>query len=132
MVPKVSDDFNGIPNDIVNVEGESGLKLIRFEKEDLEKSSEAADWQIAIGVTETIASVFNIIPALGGYVTPIGVGATVTWGGSNLGSAASAVARECKLIPITYPFNLLKPAKKVYLPMPCKNEFFRLMLPVSK
>ncbi|WP_051983541.1 Tc toxin subunit A-related protein [Pseudobacteroides cellulosolvens] len=93
MVPKVSDDFNGIPNDIVNVEGESGLKLIRFEKEDLEKSSEAADWQIAIGVTETIASVFNIIPALGGYVTPIGVGATVTWGGSNLGSAASAVAR---------------------------------------
>ncbi|MEB3103555.1 neuraminidase-like domain-containing protein [Ferviditalea candida] len=93
LVPKVTADFNGIPNEIVTVDGDSGLKLIPFEKEDMDKASEAANWQEAIGATETIASIFNIIPSLGGYVTPIGVGATATWGGSNLGSAASAVAR---------------------------------------
>ena len=59
----------------------------------MDKANAAADWQIGIGATETLAGILNIIPSLGGYVTPIGVGATATWGGSNLGSAASAVAR---------------------------------------
>ncbi|PRT40155.1 Tc toxin subunit A-related protein [Bacillus wiedmannii] len=93
LVPTDTTDFNEIPNEIVTVDGDSGLKLIPFEKQEMEKASEAADWQFDIGITETTASLFNIIPSLGGYATPLGVGATATWGGMNLGSAASAVAR---------------------------------------
>ncbi|MEY8348019.1 neuraminidase-like domain-containing protein [Bacillus cereus] len=93
LVPADKADFNEILNEIVTVDGDSGLKLIPFEKEDMKKASEAADWQVAIGITETMASIFNIIPSLGGYATPIGVGVTATWGGANLGSAASAIAR---------------------------------------
>jgi hypothetical protein len=92
-VPSGDADFAEINNPIEQPVDESGLKLIAYEKEDMDKASEAAGWQIGIGITETIAAVLNIIPSIGGYVTPIGVGANATWGGSNLGSAASAVAR---------------------------------------
>jgi hypothetical protein len=92
-VPSGDADFAEINNQIEKPIDESGLKLIAYEKEDMDKASEAAGWQIGIGITETIAAVLNIIPSIGGYVTPIGVGANATWGGSNLGSAASAVAR---------------------------------------
>ncbi|BBB92591.1 MAG TPA: neuraminidase-like domain-containing protein [Methylomusa anaerophila] len=112
LVPADTADFNGLPNEIVTVDGDGGLKLIPFEKEDMEKASEAADWQEAIGVTETIASILNIIPSLGGYVTPIGVGATATWGGSNLGSAASAVARGMQTHSAKLTFQSAQAGKK--------------------
>ncbi|PEJ85528.1 neuraminidase-like domain-containing protein [Bacillus toyonensis] len=102
LVPANTTEFNGITNEIVTVDGDSGLKLIPFEKHEMEKASEAADWQIAIGISETLASTFNIIPSFGANVAPVGVGPTVTWGGLNLGSAASAVARGMQ----TYSDNL--------------------------
>lgn len=93
LVPNNTAEFNGLPNEIVTVDGDSGLKLIPFEKEDMDKASAAKDWQIGIGVVETLASVFHAIPNLGVYATPFGVGGQAQWGGSNLGSATQAVAR---------------------------------------
>ena len=59
----------------------------------MDKASAAKDWQIGIGILETLAGVFHAIPSLGVYATPFGVGGNAQWGGSNLGSATQAVAR---------------------------------------
>ena len=93
LVPDVSADFAEIPNDIVTVNGDSGLKLIPFEKEEMEKASAAQDWQRWIGIVETTASVMHLIPEVFADVKPLGVGAGSGWGGINLGNAAQAVAR---------------------------------------
>lgn len=101
-VPDLEADFNEIANMIEAPIDESGLKLIRFEKEDMDKASEAAGWQIGIGITETLAGILNIIPVFAADVKPFGMGAGGSFGGSNLGSAASAIARGMQ----TYSTNL--------------------------
>ncbi|MGK9486328.1 neuraminidase-like domain-containing protein [Bacillus tropicus] len=93
LVPADKADFNEILNEIVTVDGDSGLKLIPFEKEDMEKASEAQDWQRGIGIVETTASILHLLPDIFADVKPLGVGAGVKIGGNNLGSAAQAVAR---------------------------------------
>ena len=96
-VPSNTAEFNGLPNEIVTVDGDSGLKLIPFEKEDMDKASAAADWQTGIGAVETLAGILNIIPVFAADVKPFGIGAGGSFGGSNLGSAASAVARGLQI-----------------------------------
>lgn len=94
LVPDNTAEFNGIPNEIVTVDGDSGLKLIPFEKEDMDKASEAADWQDASGKIETLASILHIIPAVEPKASPFGVGVgAVVFAGSMLGNAAQAVSR---------------------------------------
>ncbi len=93
LVPNDTAEFSGIPNDIVTVDGDSGLKLIPFEKEDMDKAHEAQDWQRGIGIVETFASIMHLIPDLFGDIKPFGIGAGAKWGGINLGNAAQAVAR---------------------------------------
>ncbi|MCR6544585.1 neuraminidase-like domain-containing protein [Dehalobacterium formicoaceticum] len=97
LVPDNTADFNGIPNDIVTVDGESGLKLIPFEKEDMDKASAAADWQTGIGAVETLASVFHALPSMTVDGKPFGVGAGVIWGFPNLANATTAVGRGLKI-----------------------------------
>jgi hypothetical protein len=97
LMPADTAEFNGIPNDIVTVDGESGLKLIPFEKEDMEKASAAADWQIGIGAVETLASVFHALPSMTIDGKPFGVGAGVLWGFPNLANATSAVGRGLRI-----------------------------------
>ncbi|PGT56989.1 neuraminidase-like domain-containing protein [Bacillus thuringiensis] len=94
LIPTDMADFNGIPNEIVTVDGDSGLKLIPFEKEDMEKASEAQDWQRGIGIVETLASVLHIIPSFEAKAEPFGIGmSSVITSGWMLGNAAQAVAR---------------------------------------
>ena len=93
LIPSEDAEFNGIPNDIATVDGDSGLKLISFEKEDMEKASAAADWQTGIGIVETLGSILNLYPQASVDGKPLGVGAGVTWGGINLGNALQATAR---------------------------------------
>ncbi|PGE39774.1 hypothetical protein COM60_08350 [Bacillus toyonensis] len=94
LIPTDTADFNGIPNEIVTVDGDSGLKLIPLEKEDMEKASEAQDWQRGIGIVETLASVLHIIPSFEAKAQPFGIGmSSVITSGWMLGNAAQAVAR---------------------------------------
>jgi hypothetical protein len=72
---------------------ESGLRLIPYEKEEIEKASEVARQQVAIGRIESIASILHAIPSMAVHATPIGVGGKTQWGGSNLGSAMQGIAR---------------------------------------
>lgn len=60
-VPDQNTDFSELPNKIDPPVDESELKLIQFEKEEMDKASEAADWQFWIGITETLASTLHLI-----------------------------------------------------------------------
>ncbi|KAI9779175.1 MAG: putative Insecticidal toxin complex protein TccB2 [Geoglossum umbratile] len=55
----------------------SGYKLIPTEKEEVDKASDAADWQRDIGILETIASVFHVIPSVNADGKPLGIGGTI-------------------------------------------------------
>ena len=96
-VPSENTAFSGLANDIVTVDGDSGLKLIPFEKEDMDKSHEAADWQTGIGVVETLSSILHALPTINSHGTPLGVGVAVSWGFPNLANAVSAVGRGLRV-----------------------------------
>lgn len=96
-VPGANADFGELPNLIEQPIDESGLKLIPYEKEEMDKASAAADWQIGIGVVETLASVFHALPTLSVAVHPLGVGADVHWGFPHLANATQAVGHGLKI-----------------------------------
>jgi hypothetical protein len=60
-VPTDTTDFEGLTDSIEPPVDESGLKLIGFEKEEMDKAGSARDWQIGVGLTETLASILHII-----------------------------------------------------------------------
>lgn len=96
-IPDSNTDFGEVPNQIEQPIDESGLKLIRYEKEEMDKASEAADWQIGIGVVETLSSIFHALPTISAHGTPIGVGVAMLWGFPNLANATQAVARGLRI-----------------------------------
>lgn len=92
-IPDAGSDFTELADKVEAVLDESGLKLINLEKQELDKSNAAADWQIAIGITDTLASILHVIPTGNVTAEPLGVGAKVQFGGPHLGAALSAVSR---------------------------------------
>ena len=113
LIPSEGDDFSGIPNEIVTVDYDSGLKLIPFEKEDMDKASEAQDWQRGIGVTETLASILHIIPSFQAEAKPFGIGmSSVITSGWMLGNAAQAVARGLQVHASDLSFGSSNAGKK--------------------
>lgn len=101
-VPDADTDFAEIADQIDAPIDDSGLKVNTYEKEEMDKADDAAGWQIAIGVVETLASVFHALPTMKVDGHPFGVGASVSWGFPNLANAASAVGRGMQ----TYAGNL--------------------------
>ncbi|MER2511874.1 MAG: neuraminidase-like domain-containing protein [Nitrosomonas ureae] len=97
LVPNETADFTGIPNEIVTVDGDSGLKLIPFEKEDMDKASDAQNKQKEAALPEKLASIMHIIPSFSADLKPIGIGAGISFGGSNLGAAFQAWAKFVQL-----------------------------------
>ncbi|MEH2358568.1 neuraminidase-like domain-containing protein [Nostoc sp.] len=96
-VPDGNTDFGELPNQIEQPIDESSLKLDPIEKQELDKASAAAEWQIGIGAVETLASVFHALPTVHADGHPLGVGADVVWGFPNLANATSAVARGLRI-----------------------------------
>lgn len=96
-VPNADTDFAELPNQIEQPVDESGLKLIAYEKEEMDKAQAAADWQIGIGAVETLSSVFHALPTMNAAGHPLGVGADVIWGFPNLANATEAVGRGLKI-----------------------------------
>ncbi len=72
---------------------ERGVKILKKEKESLDKNDSARNMQIAAGVADTLAAVLGLFPQLDAEGTPLGVGAGAWWGGQNLGAATSATGR---------------------------------------
>lgn len=112
LVPSVEGEFGGIPNEIATVDGDSGLKLIPFEKEDMDKAAAASDWQIGIGAVETLASIFHALPSMTVDGKPFGVGAGVVWGFPNLANATTAVGRGLRIYADYLSYQSVSAGKK--------------------
>lgn len=97
LIPNETADFTGVPNEIVTVGGDSGLKLIPFEKEDMDRASDAQGKQIDAALPEKIASIAHIFPNLSVNIQPWGIGLSSSFGGSNVGAAAQAWAKFLQL-----------------------------------
>ncbi len=93
LVPGMDSEFTELVNTIEAPVDESGLKLIKFEKEDLDKASNANDKQKDAELPEKIASILHIIPNFSGNIQPFGIGMSMSLGGSNFGAAAQAFAK---------------------------------------
>jgi hypothetical protein len=96
-VPGDNTDFNELPNQIEQPVDDSGMKLISSEKEEMDKASAAANWQIGIGAVETLASILHIIPYISADVKPIGIGAGTVLAGNMFGNAAQSIARGLQI-----------------------------------
>ncbi|MBV8883138.1 MAG: hypothetical protein JO235_03955 [Chroococcidiopsidaceae cyanobacterium CP_BM_RX_35] len=96
-VPDTSTDFSDLPNQIEQAIDDSGLKLIGYEKEEMDKANISADLQLAAGITETLASILYVIPMMSVDGKPIGVGAGVAFGGINLGQLTQAVTHGLQI-----------------------------------
>jgi len=92
-IPGQASDFTELANAIEAPVEESGLKLSKYEKDDMDKASAAQKLQNNIGKVEALGSLFHALPNIGGWAAPFGTGASVTIGGSNLGSASQGTAR---------------------------------------
>jgi hypothetical protein len=111
-VPDENADFGELVDQIEQPVNESGLKLIPFEKEEMDKSGEAATKQEDIGAIEVLASILNIIPSFSVDLKPIGIGAGMSFGGSNLGSATQAVARSNQIVVANRTYQSTNAGKK--------------------
>ena len=93
-VPDGNTDFGELPNQIEQPVDESGLKLIAYEKEEMDKASDAADWQIGIGVVEdTSQHPSCYCHRYAADVQPLGVGVESAFGDTNLGNAAKPLSK---------------------------------------
>lgn len=97
QIPKEEATFNGIANDIEVPVEESGLKLIAYEQEDMDKANLSADLQAASGIPEVLAGILYAIPMFAGDVKPFGVGAGASFGGTNLGQLAQTVSKGLQI-----------------------------------
>ena len=96
-VPDSNTDFSELANQIEQPVDESGLKLIGYEKEEMDKANLSADLQLASGVPETLAGILYAIPMLAANVEPLGVGAGASFGGTNLGQLTQTVTRVLQM-----------------------------------
>jgi Tc toxin complex TcA C-terminal TcB-binding domain/Neuraminidase-like domain/Salmonella virulence plasmid 28.1kDa A protein len=93
-VPDSNTDFGELPDQIEQPVDESGLKLIQYEKEEMDKAAEANDKQEDIGRLEAAANILHAIPNFDIPSLPL----KFTFGGSNVGSAMQAVARANQVV----------------------------------
>ncbi len=92
-------DFSELPNQIDKPVDEGGLKVSHYEKEEMDKASDAQTLQIEIGKQETLASILHLIPSCDTKMMPFGIGmsSTVT-SGWMLGNAAQALAHGLQIV----------------------------------
>lgn len=89
QVPGIGDAIpEGSPSPHVTIQEEGGVKVIPFERAELNKLREANDWQQVSTGFDSAAGVAHILPNFA--IKPWWVGAS--FGGSNIGSALSASA----------------------------------------
>ena len=90
---------------------EGGVKLIPKEQEELDRQHTAAVMSgIGSGI-DALAGLMNFIPNFSGEMEPIGTGASVSFGGSNVAGGLSGVARVFHAISDGFTAGAVKSAK---------------------
>ncbi|MDR6782684.1 DNA-binding transcriptional MerR regulator [Pedobacter africanus] len=92
-IPGQDTDFAELANGIDQPVDESGLKLSKFEKEEMDKSFEAHKLQTEVGQKELLASILHLLPTAAVDAKPFGIGLGVQFGGPMLGGAMQAWAK---------------------------------------
>ncbi|HAK78015.1 MAG TPA: hypothetical protein DCM71_14170 [Runella sp.] len=88
LLPSEGGEFNGLPNEIVTIDGGSGLKLNKYEDSEMDWAFASTINQIGAGVVKTLAGIIAPIPDLKIYAAPFGAGAaTNVTGGQKLSKA---------------------------------------------
>jgi hypothetical protein len=95
------------PSQHVAVEEEGGIKLIPFEREEMEQLKTSKNLQIIASGFDALAGALHLIPNF--EIEPWGVGQQ--YGGSNFGSAASAVANVLRAVSTEHNYQANKAAK---------------------
>src|ERR1044072_4851271 len=63
----------------------------------MDKATAEAELQLGIGIVENLGSILSLIPNFATDVKPFGIGAGITIGGSNVGSAMQATGRAMQI-----------------------------------
>ena len=111
-IPQSNGDFSEVQNRMEKPVDESELKLVRYEKEQLDKASESAKRQVDIGKTETLVNILHALPTIVGHGTPLGCGVAVSWGSPNLAHAGTAMARYMRIWADNLSFQSSRAATK--------------------
>ncbi|CAN5241687.1 hypothetical protein BH23BAC2_BH23BAC2_15780 [soil metagenome] len=90
---------------------ESGIKLIPRENEELNKLNQANTIRFTINSIQNSANIAYLFPDVSIYASPFGMGGTVTYGGSNVGKALTAVASGFEIAAAQLNFEAAQAAK---------------------
>ena len=111
-VPSEDGSFSELSNQLPIPIDEGGLKLIKEEKEEMDKAAQALGWQIGASGVEVLSSVLHIYPDIVSSVMPFGVGVQAIVGGTNLGFASSAAAKVLQTISSIYSYESTSAQRK--------------------
>jgi Tc toxin complex TcA C-terminal TcB-binding domain/Neuraminidase-like domain/PA14 domain/Salmonella virulence plasmid 28.1kDa A protein/Putative peptidoglycan binding domain len=81
---------------------ETGIKVINKENTELQNLESAYEYQQTASGLATLAGILHLIPELAADIKPFGVGAGVSFGGNELGSAATIVSQVAQIVAAGY------------------------------
>lgn len=90
---------------------ESGVKIIPKEKQDMDDSEKAYDWQLGASTIEGLAGILHLIPTFVVHGDPFGVGVEVDYGGAQIGAAASALSKVAQIVSSAYAHSASQASK---------------------
>ncbi len=80
------------PSANAGVAAAEGVRMLRHDRAELRSLADAQESSERSGGTQSFASLMNALPTISFDAKPWGVGSGTSWGGPNVGSAASALA----------------------------------------
>ena len=111
-VPGLDSEFSEIANSIQTPVDESGLKLIKYEEEEMNKLQLAHIGQLGANIIEALSGVFHNLPDVAIAATPFGVGVKVELGGSHLGNASNDASKVMQIISSQHLYESTSAGKK--------------------
>jgi len=111
-VPSEDGSFSEISNQLPTPIDEGGLKLIKEEKEEMDKAAQALGWQIGSLGMDALSSLMHLLPDTTLSIMPLGIGIQFEHGGTNLGYAASGMAKVLQAISSIYSYESTSAQRK--------------------
>jgi hypothetical protein len=96
-IPDVDNEFQELVAQIEKPVEIGGLMLNSSERQEMDQYASAANLSVGVAAMEIAAAIANIIPNTSGNFEPLGCGMSVTFGGQNIGSQYSAIARGLQM-----------------------------------
>ena len=90
---------------------ESGVRMIPKEKEDLDKARDSMISQQFASGAEGLAGILHLLPTFDADGKPLGVGGGISYGGPNIGAAASGLAKVPAIVASVYSHQAAQAAK---------------------